>query len=712
MNEIVQAARERAQGLYDNHLMMLQMVDQEGKSIVAVSDQWLAELGYTRAEVLGCAATTFLTEQSRNAVETIYLPALLQTGSLQGVACELVKKNGATLPVFLTAVLERDEQGQVLRWFLVLSDGQHRQAAERLLAEIARGFAVIRNADFFQTLVSHLADLLQVRHAFVTECVNRTLTRVRTLAYVQGHEFVENIEYDLAGTPCEGVIGGAICYYPTQLSTFFPIETALASYLGAPCYDSQGNLLGHLAVLNDKPMACGAQDLAILELFAARAGAELERKQAVERTRYSQEDLGQLNKQLEAYNRDLARLVAERTHELERRGQVAEGLRDLLTILNSNRPLQEILDYIVGAATQLLKTGSGAIYSLHANQKTLTAQATCGLPPAYATNLTFLADKSFLGQAIVKRQPVVVSNIAATLAEQQDSLDEQRQALLTQHYHTLLTVPLLRQGQQQEVDKVYGAIALYYPEPRVFTDEEIGLVVAFATQAALAIENAQLRQRVEQTAIMSERSRLARELHDSVTQSLYSMNLLSEGWRRMALQGTLVQVDERLAELGELSRQALKEMRLLVHELLPPTLEKEGLLGALYQRLAAVEKRSGIDARLVVDEVIELPTFIEAALYRVAQEALNNALKHAEATAVSIGLRTEGDQVILEVIDNGKGFPLDTGSSKGGVGLTSMRERAEQLGGTLTIQPAPERGSIVRVQLSLPVGQSSDFKGI
>ncbi|MEZ4732888.1 MAG: GAF domain-containing sensor histidine kinase [Caldilineaceae bacterium] len=640
-------------------------------------------------------------DASRATVEGSVMPTLFHTGQLQGIPCELRKKDGTMLPVLLSAMLERAEQGQVLRWFMVLNEIVHQPQAEKLLMEVVRSFSTTGHQDFFQVLVSHLADLLQVRNAFVTECVNRTLTRVRTLAFVQGREFVENIEYDLAGTPCAGVIGGGICYYPEQLGAFFPVEQGLASYLGAPCYDSQGNLLGHLAVLDDKPMTCAPQDLAILELFAARAGAELERKQAAERRRHSPENLSQLNQQLAAYSRELAQQMAERTQEVERRRQVAEGLRDLLTILNSNRPLQEILDYIVNAATQLLGTSSGAIYGLQPNDKTLVAQATCGLPPAYATNLTFAADKSFLGQAIVKQQPVVASNIAAALAEQQDSLDEQRQALLTQYYHTLLTVPLLRQGQAQTVDKVYGAIALYYPEPRPFTDEEIGLVVAFAAQAALAIENAQLRHHVEQTAIMTERSRLARELHDSVTQSLYSMTLLSEGWRRMAVRGELVQVDERLAELGELSRQALKEMRLLVHELLPPALEKEGLLGALYQRLAAVEKRAGIDARLIVDEVIELPACLEAALYRIAQEALNNALKHAAATAVTVTLRRVDEQIILEISDNGKGFAVASATGQGGLGLSTMRERAEQLGGVLTIHSPPGHGATIRVQVAL-----------
>ncbi|MEZ4866054.1 MAG: GAF domain-containing protein [Caldilineaceae bacterium] len=721
MNEILRASSERARLLYQECLILLQLVDQAGKSLVAVSDQWLAVLGYTRTEVLGRNATDFLTETSRRELECSHWPQLQQTGRLEGVSCTILRKSGEPLSVLLSAVMEQDEQGGLLRWVMTLSDSAHQPQAEQLLQSIL-GETPPAHENYFQTLVSHLADAFQVRSAFVTECVNRALTRVRTVAFLAGRDFVENIEYDLTGTPCEGVIGGAICYYPEQLGTLFPIEQGQESYLGAPCYDSRGNLLGHLAVLDDKPMQRAPQDLALLELFAARAGAALERKQAAERTQQNRAELSQLNQQLAAYNQDLARLVAERTSELERRRQVAEGLRDLLTILNSNRPLSDILGYIVGAATQLLGTSSGAIYGWQPQQKIFTVQATCGLPPAYATNLTFAAEQSVLGQAIVKRQPVVISNIAAALAEQPDSLDTQRQALLTQHYHTLLTVPLLRQGSEQTSDTVYGAIALYYPTPRSFSDEEIGLVVAFANQAALAIENAQLRQEAEQAAIMAERSRLARELHDSVTQSLYSMTLLSEGWRRLAVKGELQQVDQRLAELGELSQQALKEMRLLVHELLPPALEKEGLVGALYQRLAAVEKRAGIDARLVADEVFELPPLLEAALYRIAQEALNNALKHADASAVTINLRTVANQIMLEIADNGKGFPVEPrdlqhdvqrnargdaqgdaqSNDRGGLGLVTMRERAVQLGGILSIDTAPGQGTTVRVQLDDP----------
>ena len=113
--------------------------------------------------------------------------------------------------------------------------------------------------------------------------------------------------------------------------------------------------------------------------------------------------------------------------------------------------------------------------------------------------------------------------------------------------------------------------------------------------------------------------------------------------------------DYELGTSREIAQQALKEMRLLVYELRPPALEKEGLLGALHQRLGAVEKRAGVETRLIAEEVIELPAPVEEALYRITQEALNNALKHARATLVTVHIRTNDERVELEVIDDGQG---------------------------------------------------------
>lgn len=170
---------------------------------------------------------------------------------------------------------------------------------------------------------------------------------------------------------------------------------------------------------------------------------------------------------------------------------------------------------------------------------------------------------------------------------------------------------------------------------------------------------------------MEERSRLARELHDSVTQSLYSLTLFAEAGRRAAEAGEKERELGYLTRLGQVSHQALKEMRLLVYELRTAALEKEGLVAALQQRLDAVEKRAGVQARLLVEETVELPAMVEEGLYRIAQEALTNILKHAQATSVIVRLKANSEQVELEVTDNGRAFEATSLSSGGGIGLTS-----------------------------------------
>jgi signal transduction histidine kinase len=353
----------------------------------------------------------------------------------------------------------------------------------------------------------------------------------------------------------------------------------------------------------------------------------------------------------------------------------------------------------VEQAAVLLGTRSSAIYRLNPEQREFVIQAARGLPTEYTSDLSFPLDRSFLGRAVLNRRPIMINDLAASLRSQNIELSNERRTLLAS-YHSLLAVPLIRQGESEETNEIYGGIALYYSEPHQVTAEEIGLAVAFADQAALAIENAHLRQRVEQAAVTEERSRLARELHDSVTQSLYSLTLLAEGWRRLAAAGRMDDLADPLAELGGIAQQALKEMRLLVHELRPPALEREGLLGALHERLAAVERRAGVDARLLADDVVDLPAHIEEGFYRIAQEALNNALKHAAATTVTVHLHADGQRIELIVTDNGQGFAPDNLADQGGIGLSSMRERAERLGGTLELASAPGEGTRVYVQLA------------
>jgi signal transduction histidine kinase len=249
---------------------------------------------------------------------------------------------------------------------------------------------------------------------------------------------------------------------------------------------------------------------------------------------------------------------------------------------------------------------------------------------------------------------------------------------------------------------VYGGIALYYTAQRTFTPDEIQLATMFGSQTALAIENARLRSQAEQAAATAERTRLARDLHDSVTQLLYSLGLLAEAAREKAERGELARVQEHLADISQTTQQALREMRLLVHELRPLVLEQEGLVCAVNQRLDAVERRAGLDARLLTENWSDVPAQVEEELYYITRETLNNTLKHAAATSVTVQLRRLEDRLELEIFNDGRSFDPDLAREGGGLGLTSMLERTEKLGGQLSISSAPGQGTRVTVAVPVP----------
>jgi signal transduction histidine kinase/ligand-binding sensor domain-containing protein len=208
-----------------------------------------------------------------------------------------------------------------------------------------------------------------------------------------------------------------------------------------------------------------------------------------------------------------------------------------------------------------------------------------------------------------------------------------------------------------------------------------------------------LRQREREKAVAEERNRLARELHDSVTQSLYGVTLYADAAAGHLALGHMDRAAEHLQELQDTAQEALAEMRLLVFELRPPILE-EGLVAALQARLQAVEGRVGLKTEFRVDGEGRLLPKIEEGLYRIAQEALNNALKHAYAGNISVYLRQAGETVTLEVADDGVGFDPTTARERGGLGLSAMEERAAELGATLTIRSTPGEGTRVKVSIS------------
>jgi len=186
-------------------------------------------------------------------------------------------------------------------------EAAQRRQAEETLRSVVQGTAAVTGGDFFSALVRHLASAIGVRYAFVTECTDQTKTRVRTLAFWSGESLADNIEYDLALTPCERVFEGEVCHHPNNLQQLFPYDTPLVSmeaesFIGLPMCAGSGDIIGHLAVLDVKPMPNASHAMSVLSIFAARAAAELQRLKAEQELRRALTEVEQLKNRLHAEN--------------------------------------------------------------------------------------------------------------------------------------------------------------------------------------------------------------------------------------------------------------------------------------------------------------------------------------------------------------------------------------------------------------------------
>ncbi len=252
-----------------------------------------------------------------------------------------------------------------------------------------------------------------------------------------------------------------------------------------------------------------------------------------------------------------------------------------------------------------------------------------------------------------------------------------------------------------------GLAQLLSVHERVVVEQSDRIAQVVAELEAQIAENERLRKLATEAAVAAERTRLSRDLHDSVTQALYSQTLYAEAAVRQLQSGRTERVEHHLHQLKETALQALREMRLLIFELRPAAVEEEGLVSALRTRLESVESRTGIDADVIVDEsfvqLTQLSPAAETGLYWVAQEALNNALKYAAADQITISLSATTEPglrcVILKVTDNGGGFDLSAPEKKGTLGLRGIQERARQLGGALTIHSAPGAGTTIHIEV-------------
>jgi len=377
---------------------------------------------------------------------------------------------------------------------------------------------------------------------------------------------------------------------------------------------------------------------------------------------------------------------------------VRERLQHLTSVtIAGQKPLEDTLAALARTVVEATDTIACGIFLLD-GERHLTIAGAHGVPEGFigTMDLAFREAGAKLPQmeAIESRTLVVREGTISRFLSQppSDPLWEPVHNMLRGvSWDTIVSVPLIHEG------RIVGVLSGYYPRGYRLSDAEVAFLKIVADQAAVIAENARLVTDAQAHVALEERQRLARELHDSVSQALFGIGLGARtarehldrdpGAARAPLDYVL-----QLAEAG------LAEMRALIFELRPESLEKEGLVGALAKQAAALRARHGITVDDLVDAEPEAPIAVKEALFRIAQEALNNTAKHARASHVELRLESAGETLVAEIRDDGAGF--DAGAQfPGHLGLQSMRERAIRLGGSVEIISSAGQGTLVRAMI-------------
>ena len=364
-------------------------------------------------------------------------------------------------------------------------------------------------------------------------------------------------------------------------------------------------------------------------------------------------------------------------------------LYDVVSIASESIDLEEILERSLKLVLPVVKAPKGIIHIWNEDLQELKLAAHQGFSEDAIPLLAELAAGDGPINRVFKEEAAIY--VPSLITE----VESAPHNLPIRLFHAFLGVPMHSKG------KICGVFSVFGKADEPFSKYVISLLSSISDQIGVAVDNARLMQQSRQLAVFEERRRLARELHDAVTQSLYSLALFAEAGQRDLRDGKFGEVASDLVELAQTANSALNEMRVLLHELRPLALEKEGLVDAIQRRLEGVERRAGIKAYLASDPDLNLPSNVEQELYRIIQEALNNTLRHASANNVTTTIRKLDNLLTVTIQDDGVGFDFDSLTQRGGLGIEGMHERAARINADLQIVSAVNQGVTIILKLKL-----------
>ena len=389
-------------------------------------------------------------------------------------------------------------------------------------------------------------------------------------------------------------------------------------------------------------------------------------------------------KAIQDRNRALERIVKERTYALEKRGREMEALYQADEKILRNVSLNQVFQTLVEVAVDMLHADRSVVFEWDAQQNKVVPRVSHGFGPDTLKVMQFAKDEGIVGRVFATGKPVVVTDIVP-----EDLRSDVRAAIRAEGIKSFVHLPIV-------VDhKVVAVFNIGFTRPDFIPEDTVRVFSALVNRAAISIANMELFEQTKDLAVMEERNRLARDLHDSAKQKAFAA-LAQLGTARGILNGHGNGVTMHLNEAENLVTDVIQELTFLVQEIYPIALQEKGLVTTLREHIFEWENRNDMTIQLITRNERRLSLDVEQALYRVTQEALANVARHSHARRVDMSLVYNGDSVQLSVSDDGCGFDVNV---KHGMGLRSIRERVGSIRGTVQIQSAPGHGTRLLVQV-------------
>lgn len=560
--------------------------------------------------------------------------------------CQVVlrnfKKDGTLFWNDLKLAPVFNDQGELINYIGVLVDITERKNIEDALRTLAETAATLTGKDFLQFIVKTLAICLNVKYAFITECVDSLKQTLRTLAFWNGTAFGDNFEYGVVNTPCQDVIEGEVCFYPYDVQQHFPADDDLKrmnveSYVGYPLFSKSGEILGHLVAMDVQELSAESGAIPIIKLFASRAAAELERNRAEMASRRSE---GRL--------RQVIDLVPQLIFAKDTEGR--------FILCN------EALANLYGTTVQALIGKSDADFAV--SQEEINK--------------------------FRKDDLEVIESGRVKIIKEEQLTDNSGQL----HYLHTTKIPFV--FADTTLPSVLGVSTDITEQKMVESQLRESYERTRELTARLEAAEESERKRIARE--------LHDEFGQMLTGLKFDTAWLNRHLAKEKGVGSLQPYLNKLKGMSTLLDQTIQSVRRIATSLRPTILDDLGLIAALEWQAQEFQGRTGVQCQVTTASDMTNTTLgaeRATALFRIAQELLTNVMRHAEASSVNLDLRQKDNFVMLTIQDNGRGITEREIGHGPSLGLLGIKERLAPFGGKLQIQGESGKGTRATVFIPL-----------